>query len=206
MASINKIKYIFIVFLSSCSIVSINNFTQVTKDFFFTKEINLTEEIINSEVKVASIKINRDDAIMITLSDYNDNKKTWKTSDDKTLIFNAGKLIKTYGFNNNLNIEFLKDNKNNFKDDSQGYLSFDNPAAKYLDIYFSYKQIEKGFFIDPISKERVNYTLIEENFNSPKIRWKGKNLYWIDNKNNLWRSEQYVTPFGDKITFKLIKK
>ena len=75
-----------------------------------------------------------------------------------------------------------------------------------MKIYFNYKVVKTGMMKRPISKRDFPYKLIEESFTVPLIKWSGKNYYWIDDEGITWLSKQEVSPFNEKIRFKLIKK
>ena len=57
-----------------------------------------------------------------------------------------------------------------------------------------------------IDQSEFKYTLIEEKFDVPLIRWKGSNLYWIDKDGYVWATEQIIDPFGKSIKSTTLKK
>ena len=51
----------------------------------------------------------------------------------------------------------------------------------------------------------IEYLLIEESFDVPKIHWKGKNYYWLDKDQRVLKSKQIINPNNDKIHYSIIR-
>tara|TARA_B100000965_G_C19598754_1_gene761491 strand:+ start:4424 stop:5002 length:579 start_codon:yes stop_codon:yes gene_type:complete len=133
-----------------------------------------------------------------------DSKEIWRNSEEYALFIQHGKVYKTLGLKNNLEllnaypikIDYLKEN-NEYKSSSQ--ILFSNPKTNYLDIFFKYKLVSNKDIFN-ISSSSL-FIIVEESFNIPLIKWKGKNYYLIEN-NEVIESIQNLTPFTKAIQIK----
>ena len=199
------IKFLVVFVISSCSVQGLYNSYNYVYDRFNFESLEITDDIKNLPYASAIIQIDRNDQVFSVLAKHKNAKYTWATSNKVYFETKNGKLLKTVGLENDFNITFIEEYAG-LRGKSEGYIKFDNPDSGYLDIFFSYKEIENGFFNMPISNKSLKYILIEETFSVPKIKWHGKNYYWVDKEFNVWLSKQELNPFGSSLKFKLLKK
>jgi len=186
--------FISIVFISSCSII----------DNFSNKKLNLTKDIIDSPYAMQVISINNKKEELFLLNEAKDSLYKWSRDKDLRLFTSNGKIVKSYGLDNDFELIYYKGIVN--LEDNIALIRFRNPESDYLEINFSYSVIEKGVMRKEIDKSEFLYTLIEERFHAPLIGWKGSNFYWIDEDGYTWQSEQVIDPFGKTIKSRTLKK
>ena len=195
----SSIKYIVFlsILVSSCSISD--------QRLSFKKDnLNINSAVTELEFASSFITIGKSNEIFAVLSSKNKKTFQWVTSKDHVLNFKNGKLVRSSGLNHDFYISEYNGFNKKLKDES--LIRFTNPDSGYMKIYFNYKVVKTGMMKRPISKRDFPYKLIEESFTVPLIKWSGKNYYWIDDEGITWLSKQEVSPFNEKIRFKLIKK
>ena len=114
--------------------------------------------------------------------------------DNLRLSLYMGKIIRTYGLENNFEIidyTPFQDLLNNSKFESTALIRFTNPETNYMQLDITYKirdsRYKDMFLIEALSN---NIYLLEESFHVPQIRWKGINYYLIDSNNEIIESKQ----------------
>jgi hypothetical protein len=169
------------------------------------KELSMSaEEIKNFDNTRHIISINKNDEKISYLNKtYFDNHlKRWSLNDEIFYILNNGKIVKTIGLKNDLEIisykSFLNEDITQIDGKkSKAIIRFSNPESNYLKILYEYKIIDKGAMKN-LKDQKVDYLLIEESFNIPLIRWSGNNYYWIDGEKNIIKTSQYIDPQNNK--------
>jgi|MDTA01.1.fsa_nt_gb hypothetical protein len=187
--------FVAILLIASCSVNPFNSYSK--------KTLKLTDEIIYSPYAMQKISINDQPEDLMLLNQVDQNYFKW-SHDDLRLISKNGKIVKTYGLDNDFELNYYRGFSN--LEMSVGLIRFKNPESDFLEIYFSYKVIENGLMQKIIDKSSFTYTLIEESFDVPKIKWSGRNLYWIDEEGYIWKSRQTLNPYGDRINIETLKK
>ena len=153
------------------------------------KELSMSaEEIKNFDNTRHIISINKkNEEISYLNKTYFDNQiQRWSLNDEIFYILNNGKVVKTIGLENDIEIisykNFLNEDITEIDGkESKAIIRFTNPESNYLKILYSYKIIDNGVFKN-LKNEKVNYSLIQESFDVPLISWSGQNYYWIDEK------------------------
>jgi hypothetical protein len=200
------ILYSSIFMLNGC--ISINFLSEYVGNN--NKEFSISaEEIKNFDNNKHIISINNKDAEISYLNKtYFDKQiQRWSLDDEIFYILNNGKVVKTIGLENDLEIISYK----NFLNEgiaeidgkkSKAIIRFSNPESNYLKIFYTYKILNNGV-ITNIKNEKVKYSLIQESFNVPLIGWSGKNYYWIDSEKNILKTRQHIDPIHNQflITF-----
>tara|TARA_Y100001935_G_scaffold184600_1_gene153194 strand:+ start:5967 stop:6620 length:654 start_codon:yes stop_codon:yes gene_type:complete len=146
------------------------------------------------------------EALLILESRINDSN-IWISSDQIYIEEREGRVVKTAGLFNNLNGIF---GNLSFIDTEEGnteyrvyYYSFSNPNLENLEVFI--KQTFIGKETIPLrSGERI-LNRYEEEFDSPSIGWKGKNIFWTDNKKKVIKSLQSITPKIQKLSIEEAK-
>lgn len=185
------IRYIFIFFISSCTYIDA---------LFEFRILNEDDKIVNEDfqkLKTSSAiyLVNKKKSLATLINKDNELEK-WQLNNSVVLISNNGKIVKSIG----LKYDFELINYKNFTDiktSSKALLKFKDPDSGYLNYIYSYKQLPKH--------KHSEHRVIEENFSVPLISWNGKNYYWLDENGVIIKSEQMVSPFGDKIVLEKVK-
>lgn len=199
--------------ISSCSSV---DYVEVPKALYQTikgVDFEITDSFIQSkEFSFIKINIGRNIAATMTLFNVKKGIYEWIGADSSQRIFTKdGKIIKTIGLDHD--IEILNSSNISIQsDDSSGeYLvrfyeptgMFSQKFHKKKKDFLQYSQPwfrsssqgleESGFQNEPIF-------VIEENFSTEVYWWDEKNTYWIDENQNVVKSEQFIHPYLPKIT------
>jgi len=202
---------IFTLSLYSCS--TLNN-GKIAPGYFQAYELlrNLTtdsnEEISWStieEIPYASMILrvgNTQEALLILESRINDSN-IWVSSDRIYIEESNGRVLKTSGFYNNLsnifgNLTFI-DGKEGTSEERVFYYSFSNPTLSDLEVLVKQTYVGEET-VKMRSGERV-LRRYEEDYFSPRIGWKGKNIYWVDGQKKVLKSLQSITPKIEKFSF-----
>jgi|TARA_B110000977_G_C10890843_1_gene421381 hypothetical protein len=171
-----------------------------------TKNLNIeiTDEIKFSPYAMQTISIDDEKEYLFYLNSVNGSLHKWSDTNGIKVIIDNGKVIKTYGLNNDFDIKYYQ----GFIDmePSQAYIRFLNPESGYMQIFFSYDIIKEGSMEKIIDNSLFNYTLIKESFEVPLIKWSGTNYYWVDIENDVWLTKQIIDPYDKKIRIKVLKK
>jgi len=154
------------------------------------------------------VKIGNGPSALMILESKNNDSYTWVSADGIYLVINNGKIIKTYGLNNNLKERLLPrvDWDQDLLDEMQftSYSSFSQPTLNNLPVISTYSarvSLDTKLFFDT-----KKLYFIEEKIVSESIGWEETNKYWVDDTNFVWKSVQHISPRLPKITFEVTKK
>ena len=194
-----SISIIFLSFLiSSCGLLNEINYvdvaTEVKNIILDTGDLKITEEYYdNAKASFAQIKFGRgSNYAVVYLKSIENEISVWESSDNIELHTFKGKVIKTVGFENDIDIKYF----NNFsfeKKEIFNSLSFSNPLLINSPINYSidFDIVEEIEFLE---KERKVSKYVET-FIAEDIGWKGKNTYFVDETLNVIRTYQRIGPF-----------
>ena len=193
------ISIIFMSFLiSSCGLLNEINYvdvaTEVKNIILDTGDLKITEEYYdNAKASFAKIKFGRgSNYAVVYLKSIENEVSIWESSDKIEVHTFKGKVIKTVGFENDIDIKYF----NNFsfeKKEIFNSLSFSNPLLINSPINYSidFDIVEEIEFLE---KERKVSKYVET-FIAEDIGWKGKNTYFVDETLNVIRTYQRIGPF-----------
>ena len=196
LGGVNKLaRLTILVSISSCSILP-GNFNQLSKSFFNIKLNSLS--ISSNESQPFKRKVVLDDITYDAQIMRASNLITNLLFEGKIVSLFMGKVIATYGQDNNLHIinyEPFQDLMINSDYSSMAFIKLTNPETHYMEINFNYKtialsDIKTKFFIS----DTPNTYIVEESFNVPQIRWSGKNYYVVDKTGTVIQSHQILSP------------
>tara|TARA_B100001057_G_scaffold120810_1_gene119513 strand:+ start:765 stop:1373 length:609 start_codon:yes stop_codon:yes gene_type:complete len=180
--------------ISSCSLAT--DFRGFNYGQFFLNSDKSFIHVQGNFVNDEKIKIkfqNREYNASLKVED--DVKVNLDFEDIKLLLF-MGKIIRTYGLDNNFEIISYEPFQNLLsfsKFDSTALIRLSNPETHYMQIDFTYKKLDANykniFASEGIDKDIY---LLEESFYVPQIRWKGTNYYLLDSNNNILESKQTI--------------
>tara|TARA_B100000780_G_scaffold273957_1_gene238293 strand:+ start:4812 stop:5432 length:621 start_codon:yes stop_codon:yes gene_type:complete len=204
----NKDLFLFSIFiLSGCSSFNLDSVTSLGQKFMETRSES-GPYFIKEHDQALVLNLDNNKRELFVLDSSINNLDIWKNDEDISLISFNGKLLRSYGYNNNFDIVFDSNIQEYLYMDNghvDTYISLSNPNSGLLEMTLDYKLIKSGKMSKFQSNEIFEYDLIEESFNVPKIYWKGKNYYWIDKNLKVWKSKQIINPNGDKIYIDLLK-
>ena len=175
------------------------------KDKLTTSYIDIDSLELSNDSSYGVFQLNKDDEIPAMTISLNQNKETWKTKNNIFLTIDSGKIVNTRGLKYDFSIIYAQE-LTDFDKEYSGYIKFNDPETEYLDITSTFNTIKKGFITLNSKQQNIEYVLIEESFNVPLIKWKGKNYYWLDNDGEVLKIKQILNPFKDTANLQLIKK
>ena len=195
-----------ILFLSGCSTFDLNSFKDLAKSF--SKKEILTTTSFNSSQETIILNLNNNSEEIFISHPLNSSLYKWSNNEYQSLVSFNGKLIKSYGYKNNFNIIYNSSFDINLYLDGRSisaFISLDNPPSGLLEINYNYNLIKSGASKFKSGNDMIEYLLIEESFDVPKIHWKGKNYYWLDKDQRILKSKQIINPNNDKIHYSIIR-
>ena len=192
----------FILFISACSSIDSSRIAPGYTEAFnaintliFGNKTNISIEVIeNIPYASALIKIGKGPEGLMILESKTKGIESWITADGVNILIKDGRIIRTFGLDNNLTtlvypsiINLTKgSNTYNF------YYSYDEPFLN--DLKVEVNRVFRGKEIVNIMGNDKGLNLREENIYSKKIRWKGKNKFWSDKDGYVRKSQQYISP------------
>jgi len=177
-------------------------------------KITINQNIKNIPYAMQIMEIDDGNEAIIVLSTANDNYLIWSSaSKEFTKTFN-GKIIKTTGLQNDINIFNPPNIEEIFIDLSKGKLisphksliNFSNPEASSLEIFYSYSINETEIIVNRLNERNIKTRILVEDVNIPLIRFKTKNMYWVDQNNRVVKSHQKIAPNMGVIKLTTLKK
>lgn len=195
-----------ILFLSGCSTFDLDSVKGLANTF--SKEDVLTPALSNSFKDRIILNLNNNRKEIFISYPLNASLYKWSNDEYHSLISYNGKLMKSYGYKNNFNIIYNSSFDSNLYLDGSSistFISLSNPPSGLLEINYNYNLIKSGAFKFKSGNDMIEYLLIEESFDVPKIHWKGKNYYWLDKDQRILKSKQIINPNNDKIHYSIIR-
>ena len=195
-----------ILFLSGCSTFDLDSVKGLANTF--SKEDVLTPALSNSFKDRIILNLNNNRKEIFISYPLNASLYKWSNDEYHSLISYNGKLMKSYGYKNNFNIIYNSSFDINLYLDGRSisaFISLDNPPSGLLEINYNYNLIRSGTAEFKSGNGMIEYLLIEESFDVPKIHWKGKNYYWLDKDQRVLKSKQIINPNNDKIHYSIIR-
>ena len=193
------IRILILIFISSCTSTNI---------FFDTNTLNENYKIkqTSDEGQMLLVSSQKNKKSVFKLIKTGKYKKTWSDGSKSIETLN-GKVINSYGFSNNIELILSSSinkffyNKNLINTDIR--IFSDLKDSNYLSINYINSNLGSTNFIN-IKGNEVETLLLEEFFEVKLLKWKGKNLYWIDEGGKVIKSKQALSPFGPVINIEHI--
>ena len=190
------IRVLFVLlFLSSCGnlpITYLQNFSSVNSVVFGFPEYEITEDLLNEyENSFMKVRFGRGPHAILILAFVEDDVYEWVGADNVKIFTLNGRIIKTVGLTNN--IEILKPS-NNFSSSSDVYetVNLYNPDLFYATLNRSINTRETT--IKKLGR-KISVNRIEERFQIETIGWKGVNIYYQNTSSDQIESlEQNIHP------------
>ncbi len=215
MVSMNNLKpFLFLIPLTFLSCVNGDIYSELARNI-----INLLsepEDIAHSKIESIpyasmQVRLGRSDNTLLILEEEKNGILKWTSSNLIKIYTKNGFIIRLTGLDNELDqIELDKKHPiltGNFNKNFKSYTSFytfNKPKLFRLPVKTNFKFIRN----EPVNilGEIVPAKLYEEISTDNLISWQFKNLYWINNQNEIIKSVQNFTPKNPEIYLKLTKK
>lgn len=211
---IKRIKLVIFIFtLSSCSSLPSVNYFEAAKESakYITGKNNFeitNETFLQQEYSFIKVRLGSSTPIIMVLAYMNQGVFEWVDADRRKIFTYNGKIIELDGFNHDIKIQhphskipyLYSSSKINYAVD------FYSPSLLSLNInsQISTNQSEK-FPLIRLDKEE-KFARVEEIINAPLINWTKKNIYYINNGNQVFMTQQHVHPRMPKITIEFYFK
>lgn len=177
-------------------------------------KISINQNIKNIPYAMQIMEIDDGNEAIVVLSTANDNYLTWSSASKEFIKTFNGKIIKTTGLQNDINIFNPPNIEEIFIDLSKGKLisphksliNFSSPEASSLEIFYSYSISETEIIVNRLNERSIKTRILVEDVYIPLIRFKTQNTYWIDQNNKVLKSYQKITPNMGIIKLTSLKK
>jgi hypothetical protein len=205
---IRSLPFVLLFFYSCSSLPLYNDVLSYAKIAFSTVDYPSTEIINASPYALMGVELGKTKAALVLAYDRDDYLE-WVSASNESIITFGGKLIQSAGLQNDVRIinppDIEKITKNYVEQGTQiewqSFLSLSEPILDMTPIIYSYK-------IDDVIYSQEDSTLeskmVTEFFDSPAIRWSGKNIYWYDLEGQFLASKQEIYP-GTHIRLEILK-
>ena len=173
----------------------------------FGHENNIDQSIIeNIPYASALVQIGKGPIGLMILESKKDGVESWITADGINILIKDGRIIQTFGLSNNLTSLVYPKLKMNNKQTQKHffYYSYDNPFLNNLKVEVS-STIKNKELVNILGTEK-ELTKIEEAILSKDIRWKARNVFWMDDIGYIWKTEQAISPKLPKFRIQVTKK
>lgn len=198
---------IVLLFLSSCSAISYGELPGIIKESVFGVDFEVTNKFYDSQpYSFAKIKVGRSIVAITVLAKVQNGTYTWLSQDGERIYTRDGKIIETEGLAHDIKIL----DSNNLKPIS--FAEFTTNTVKFQEILL---QLDKphaivnhslSFSELGLDDSYFDTMLYKEAFDSGKLVWKNDNLYWVDTKGRVIKTEQHIHPMMPKITMEFYYK
>jgi len=179
------------------------------------KEIVINDQIKKMPYAMKISRIGNSKEALIVLVEARDDKLLWTSASKELITTYNGKIIKTVGLLNDVEIRYPPDllkvaqnifvnKKDNFK--YKSLVSFSNPEALSMEAYFTYSFLKNETFVSRLNNREVETSIIKEELYIPLINFKVKNMYWVDDEFHVVKSEQRLVPNMKRIQLTSLKK
>ena len=190
--------FLHIFIFSSCAQFAIQDYKTVYEAAFLKgdNDILITKEYVDSrEYSFAKVRIGDDAPAILVLAFIQNDLFVWISAEGQKLVTKNGKIIETFGLKYNFKV--LDSMSYKLSQSEFNLLAqLDNPKAiiKYN------SKISMGFNKDLIDRNVKGLSLYTEEYTSSRIKWRGKNYYWVDPITNLTiRTSQSIHPYEERM-------
>ena len=214
MSKLRQYLFIFPIVLVSCANGDIySEMVENLKKIFSTPD-DISAELVNS-IPYASmqVRLGRNQNTLIILEEEIDDILKWTSSNLIKIYTKNGFIIRLKGLDNELDLIELDKNHpievGAFYPDLKGktftsFYTFNNPRLYRLPVKtkLSFLKTENIEILDNL----YNVKVFEEESLENLISWKFKNIYWVDENDQIIKAEQNFTPKNPKISFTITKQ
>ncbi len=214
MSKLRQYLFIFPIVLVSCANGDIySEMAENLKKIFSTPD-DISAELVNS-IPYASmqVRLGRNENTLIILEEEKNDILKWTSSNLIKIYTKNGFIIRLKGLGNELDLIELDRNHpielGTFYADSKSkiftsFYTFNNPKLYRLPVKtkLSFLKTENIGILGNLYKVKV----FEEESLDNLISWKFKNIYWVDEDDQIIKAEQNFTPKNPKISLTITKQ
>ena len=195
-------------FLSSCSNIPIS-YTELPSTFyrvaFGYPDISIDQEAFDqNRYSFATVSLGKSQPIVMVLLSINNDIYTWLDKDGSRLITRNGRIIKTIGLPNDIDIKFEKNRQIYQEGKFSEIVNFSNPLLINADLssITSFKEKIDYSYLD----ETISVNVYIEKVSINDIGWRKENKYFLDKNNREVKTIQHLHPFLDEIKMEFYYK
>jgi hypothetical protein len=206
---IKKLTFVILpLFLHNCSVLSYNDAAVLVKGYTLGYEEDTISKATYDEstASFANVKIGRGRSSTVVLAYVKDDLYEWRSADNVTIYTKRGMIFKITGLKSDVIFSSF-----DVQDDSlygvefESLVSFSDPILyRSIALNTIFKTDQQVIIRTPVGPMLT--TKIAHDFNVPKIGWKGRNYYYIDNNGVVVKSEQDIHPFLPRVTIQYFYK
>ena len=214
---IKNTKYISILILYGC-IAPPSLYQEAflrSKDAVSSQDLFINNSIRELPYAMQLAKIGNSNEVLLVLAEAKYDYLIWSSASKELITTFNGKIIKTSGLNNDINIinpPNIKEIYFNLIDnpiktiDHKSLINFTSPKASALEIFYSYKLDNGELVKSRLNNKFITTLLVVESFSIPIIRFKGENKYWVDSEGSVVKTSQKLEPYGKSLRLQKLKK
>ena len=191
-------------FLSSCEVLSSKDSVVLIKGYVLGYEEDKISQATYDEISAsfANVKIGRGKSSTVVLAYVKGDIYEWRSADDVTIYTEKGIISKITGLKSDVTFSAF-----NILDDSlhgvefESFVSFSDPMLyRSIALNTIIKTERRVILSSPTGP--INTTLFTHDFSVPKIRWRGRNNYYVDGDGVIVKTEQDIHPFLPRMIIK----
>ena len=154
----------------------------------------VTKDYFNSfKYSFARIRFGKGESFTIVLASVEDGVYKWISNDGAKIFTQDGRIIKTVGLTHDIDITSSLSIANAKEGIFYEVINFSEP--KLLNsVQVSKRQLSKEIELTMAEQQKSTF-MIRENISIDKIGWSAENIYYVDSKNQILKSEQHIHPF-----------
>tara|TARA_X000000368_G_scaffold392767_1_gene357821 strand:- start:321 stop:986 length:666 start_codon:yes stop_codon:yes gene_type:complete len=214
---LNKFIFVLIFILSGC-IAGPSLYMEAfssSRQLVTNKELVISEQIKKIPYAMKISRVGNSKEVLLVLVEARDQKLIWTSASKELITTYNGKIIKTIGLLNDIEIRYYPsllevakkislNKESDFK--YKSLVSFSNPKALSMDAYHTYSFLKNEVVISRLNDRSIETFIIKEDLYIPLINFKSKNMYWVDNEFNVIKSQQKIVPNMQRIELTSLKK
>jgi len=198
--------------LSSCSSFPLYDYGfNAFKESYLSLDNQLLDEAYMDNFKYAFIRVRfgASRSSLLTLVREDQNTLEWISADGIKIFTRNGKIIKTSGLPNDIEILGYDDffPLDSLEKNLSYIVNFYEP--KLLEQLTNIRLSRKGkkrISSPVVGRDRLTVELVEEKIYIESINWTRKNKYFYNSNQEIEKTIQYIHPFSSPITIEFVKK
>tara|TARA_B110000014_G_scaffold245818_1_gene218062 strand:- start:403 stop:1026 length:624 start_codon:yes stop_codon:yes gene_type:complete len=194
--------------ISSCANIPIS-YQDLPETFyraaFGYPDIAIDQETYNeNKYSFAKVRLGKASPVIMILLSIDDGMYTWIDKEGLRLITLNGRIIKTIGLPNDINIKVDKNKKQSNEGQFYETINFSNPVLMNADLssVISFEEKIDLLYLDDL----IEVNIYSEEVSISAIGWREENLYFLDNNNREIKTIQFIHPFLKQIDMEFYYK
>lgn len=194
--------------MSSCTTFSASQYAELykaSKGIFSSNNLGISKDYYETfNYSFAQVKIGKGPSAILSLVRIDGDYYEWVSSENIKIITLSGRIIRTIGLPHDADRS-----SSSWSPCCDVYSTFEPIRLYSPDLFgntllsnIEYKQSSSLNYLE----NNIETLLIEESYSMPEIKWKGTNLYYIDDSSRPILTIQKTHPYLDEITMMFFYK